>query len=61
MTSREIEASLRKPRLTGYGDDVEANLGAFPVDLRKTTQCEPTTGNYYSQTSQAYPSRYRLH
>ena len=50
MTSREIEASLRKPRLTGHGDDVEANLGAFPVDLRKTTQCEPTTGNYYSQT-----------
>ena len=46
MTSRETVASIRKARLTGQDDDVEANLGAFLADLRKTTQCEPATGNY---------------
>ena len=45
MTSRETVASLRKARLTGQDDDVEANLGAFLADLRKTTKCEPATGN----------------
>ena len=34
MTSRETVASIRKARLTGQDDDVEASLGAFLADLR---------------------------
>ena len=52
MTSRETEASLRKPRLTGHDDDVEESLGAFLANVKKTTQCEPAINGQLLQSNQ---------